>query len=299
MGKLQIALAKTRGQISRHTATRSNQPMSSDRAIKAIGFLGGQYGDAVMCQVACRQFKKINPNSYLTFAVSRKYEGVIPFLYDNESIDSYHVWEGYDEMWPTQQDALFAQNYDIVFNPMSAHKQADWFLRRHQTEEICHMFGIGKPDSTQIVLNKYFPVNRSSQKIALCPFAVTRGGEKSLSKEKVLEIESAFQKIGIEVVQVMSSNDEQICEHAIRTDFFSAIQTILGFDMAICVDTSIPWILSGYSFPTLGLYNPSYYSGAKSAANWQPTNKNALYIENSNGVGNISVDEILEKSKLF
>lgn len=263
--------------------------------VRAIGFLGGQFGDAIMCQVAAQRFKELAPNSHLTFAVAEKYKSVLPFLYKNKSIDATHIWEGYDSAWPTQNDLKFIQdnNTHITYNAMAKHVDEDWYLKRHQTEEICAMFNLGTPSSTQINLERYFPVqNMQNNTVAICPFAVTRGSEKSLTPERVLEIESAIKKNGFNAVQVCAPNDPKICEHSISTDIFSAIQEILSYKMVICVDTSIAWILSGYRHPVIGLYNSSYYFGAPSCKNWQPTNDNAIYLENTNDVNKISLDEI-------
>jgi ADP-heptose:LPS heptosyltransferase len=267
--------------------------------VKAIGFLGGQYGDAIICQVACRQFKKLHPNSNLTFAVSKKYEAILPFLFNNPSIDSYHVWDGYDNGWPSGQDSLFANQYDGVYHPMATHREDDWYLRRHQTEEVCDMFNLGQPESTQIILNRYFSTLKGDKYVAICPFATTRGSEKSLSINKVLEIESSLEKLGLTAVQVMGENDPQVCRKYIKTYFFQAIKEISGFKMAICVDTATSWILSGYSHPVVGLYTPSYYHGAKSSKNWQPTNKNAIYLEHETQVNDINTDKIIESVKLI
>lgn len=262
--------------------------------LTAIGFLGGQFGDLTMGVVAAKAFKTYYPDSKLIIGISHKYMDIWPIFAKNKYFDGIHFWEGYDTTWPTKkdQDYIKLSNFNVIFDPMAKHTNEKWYLKDHQITELQKMHSLKPLDDLQIELEKYFELEDNKKCIAICGGGATRGNEKSLNKEKYNEIIDLVQKLGYIPVQLGLNEDEQICSQRFDGKFFDKIRFFLGCKAIITVDTSYSWIASGYKFPTLGLYNYSYYIGSKSSVNWQPKNPNAIYLEDEKNINNISIEQI-------
>ncbi len=251
--------------------------------MKAIGFSQGQFGDLLINLIACRAFKRDYPDSKLIFGINEKYKSLQPIFENNPLIDGFHIWDGYDN-WPTQKDKDFIKNsdFDKIFNPMPKHTEEHWFLNRHQAEECCLMNGLIPHDNLQINLNKYFGSEKHKGKVGINLYAETKSHN---SKVPDLDIAknycSLIKKMGFEPIQLGLQHQQQICESRFIGSFLDTIKFALGCDFVLTVDSALSWIMSGYEHPTIGIYNYTYYKGAKSAKNWIPINKNAIYIENN------------------
>lgn len=264
----------------------------TEKTVKAIGFNQGQYGDLCMNIIAAKSFKTYFPDSELYFGINKKYESIKEIFYNNPLIQKIHIWDKYDG-WPSQTDLEFieSEKFDYVFHAMAYHPEDDWYLNRHQTEEVCYMHGLKSPENLQITLNKYFTTGKNHKHIAVNLFAETRGHDKIPSIQKSKQICDLLIKMGYIPVQIGLPDQPQICEKRFVGTFFDTIKFVLSCDFLLTVDSAISWIASGYSFPVLGLYSYNYYSGASTSKNWQPINPNALYLE-ENIVENINLNSI-------
>jgi|LakMenEpi03Aug12_release.lakeMendotaPanAssembly.Ray.scaffolds.fasta_scaffold16032_8 ADP-heptose:LPS heptosyltransferase len=264
----------------------------TDKTVKAIGFNQGQYGDLCMNLVAAKSFKTYFPDSELYFGINKKYESIKEIFYENPLVQKIHIWDKYDG-WPSNEDVAFIERerFDYVFHAMPHHPEPDWYLKRHQTEEVCYVHGLKAPENLQISLNKYFATEKNNKYVAVNLFAETRGSDKMPSLEKSKQICQLIIKMGYTPVQIGLPDQPQICEKRFIGTFFDTIKFVLSCDFLITVDSAIAWIASGYSFPVLGLYSYTYYPQAQTSKNWQPINPNAIYLE-KNLVENIDINEI-------
>lgn len=260
--------------------------------MKAIGFNQGQYGDLCMCTVAAKAFKQTYDNSHLTLGINKKYENLKYIFINNDYIDDIHIWDQYDG-WPSikDKDYLSKVNFDKVYNPMEKHTEDLWYLNRHQTQELCLMHDLNPPEDLRVSLKKYFEVRRNYNYVAVNLFAETRGDQKTPSLERAKDIISLLIKLGYKPVQIGLPNQEQITEKRFVGSFFEAIKFVLSCDFLITVDSAMSWIASGYECPTIGLYSSSYYPMAYTSKNWQPLNKNAIYLE-ENKINDIKLEKI-------
>ena len=260
--------------------------------MKAIGFNQGQYGDLCMCTVAARAFKETYENSHLTIGINKKYESLKYIFINNDYIDDIHIWDQYDG-WPSLKDEEYLSkvSFDKVYNPMEKHTEELWYLNRHQTEELCLMHGLNPPKDLRVNLKKYFEVKRNTNYIAVNLSAETRAEQKTPSLEHSKKIISLLIKLGYQPVQIGLPNQEQIAEKRFIGSFFETIKFVLSCDFLLSVDSAMSWIASGYEFPTIGLYSSKYYPMAYSSKNWQPVNRNAIYIE-EDLIDNIKIEKI-------
>lgn len=269
--------------------------------IKAIGFLYGWHGDALMAQALCRTFKQQNKDSHLTFAVNKKYQRVLPLLFQNPYIDGFHIWDGSDD-FPTQVDSQFIQenNFDIVFNPKAQHKNNSWYLNNHYIDEMHEMFDFSKPENKQIELTRYFESLPSySNYIALSLVASGNQLSKTISFEKIRELIVKIRALGLTPIRIDSRSeyDSQIGIPASQLSIFDATVLMLSTKMLITVDTLWAWASSGYSFPTIGLYAPNYPNmPIDRVCSHMPVNTSSTYLV-GNTVNDISVDQIIEEIK--
>jgi ADP-heptose:LPS heptosyltransferase len=271
----------------------------TEKIKKAIGFNQGQYGDLCMNLVACRAFKRDFPKSKLVFGINKKFEDLKNIFLYNPLIDDIHIWDAYDN-WPSDQDKKYVvdKDFDFVFNPMPPHTTDLWYLKHHQTEEVCLMHGLNPPNDLKINLNRYFQIENNKKFIALNLFAETRGREKTPNPQRALKISNFLQNKGYKVFQIGLENQPQISEHRFVGSFFDTVKFVLSCDLLVTVDSAIAWIVSGYSFPTVGLYCNTYYPLAETSVNWRPINPNAVYIEEQK-VDDIKLESIEEAIKLI
>jgi len=259
--------------------------------IKIACFNQGQYGDIVMGVIAAKQLKQFCPQSSLVLSVNKKYSNILPLFKHNKYFDEYVVWDGYDN-WPTNEDRLIFEKFDKIFNPMPKHTQEDWYLHRHQTQELCLMHGLLEPTDLQIELENYFShAIKNKKNICLALSGETRGNVKTLEDKFKKELCSLLKEKGFNLTQIGSSSEPQYCEEKI-SNFLLAAQKILESLVLITVDTAWAWIASGYQAQTIGLYGYEYYPHAITAKNWMPINPNAKYLE-ANRVSNIQIKDII------
>ena len=267
---------------------------STSKEHRVIGFNQGQAGDLCMNLVACRAFKEMFPKSEIIFGINRRYEQLAPLFLENPLVDGVHIWDGYDN-WPTQadKDHIKSERFTHVFNPMPHHTREDWYLDRHQTEEVCWMHGLRPPNDLSVSLNKYFstpPIDK--RRIAVNLHAATRAEAKTPSPAHARAIIKALEGSGYMPVQIGLPNEEQYCKERFVGTFFESVQFVLSCGALLTVDSAMAWIASGYKFPTVGLYTPSYYPNALSSVTWQPRNDNLIALE-AGRIDEISVDSVI------
>lgn len=265
--------------------------------MKAIGFLGGQFGDSIISIGLQKVFTQLHPEVEFTFALSKKYSAILPLFNEQSHIKSIHAWEGYDNLWPTQTDREFIneQRFDYLFNPMQAHRDNTWYLRRHQVAEVCHMYGFPEPETNEVTLNRYFtPYNRRDT-VALALFPNNGQGVKSMNVERANFIANYLHKQGIKTIQLGTSAEPKI-ENCPRLDtpYFDSVRHLTGCRFVIAGDTGLSWVASAYKIPILGLYAYGYYHGVETSKNWQPVNPNAEYLE-GRSINDIPLEHIAAK----
>lgn len=258
---------------------------------RVIGFNQGQYGDICMAYVAAKSLKQTQKDLKFTLGINKDFADIAPLFLYNDVIDDVHIWEAYDN-WPSYNDKQTIKNYDVVYNPMQPHTESNWYLHRHQIEELCKMHSISIPLNLRINLKDYFS-HGVKNRIAVSLLGKTRGNEKSLNLENAKRLcEALSKKFNLDVYQIGAPNEPSYCNKFIGT-FFDATKFLLESKFFITVDTCWSWIASGYNKPTIGLYSYNYYKGSTSSKNWQPINDNALYIDSDN-VNNIQIETIFD-----
>lgn len=264
--------------------------------IKAIGFLGGQFGDAVMSTVACRAFKENYPNSHLTFALSDKYKNILPLFYHNKYIDSYYIWEEFDQ-WPSERDREFLLNnkYNIIYTPTPGHIDLDWYNKRHYCSETCLMHGLNPPKDLSCYLNPWFKKDSKYKNyIAISAFpSKSTQLNKTLSLEYWNDIVYFLNNLGYKCIQLGGKFDLEI-KGAEKPDlsFIEAAQILYSSKLHITCDTSWAWIGSAYQCNTIGIYGYNYQD-QNNIYNHLPINSNAKYITDVD-IKNITLEKIFD-----
>lgn len=268
---------------------------------KAIGFLGGQFGDIITTIGAQKVFSEDYPEYELTLGISRKYADIAPLFYNQRYIKDIHIWEGYDNAWPTENDKKFIETnkYDIIFNPMQGVGDHNWYNRIHQVALCCERYGLRLPDTNEVFLNKNFNVlNEYKNSICLSIFPNNGIGLKSPSLDKAQNLINSINKFGFQVIQLRGPSDPRLNNvKIIETSLFEAVKIMTSCKLLVTGDTSMSWIASAYKVPTLGMYAYKYHLGSHTSKNWQPVNPNAKYIEADilENISNEEVISILEK----
>lgn len=263
---------------------------------KAIGFLGGQFGDIITTIGAQKVFSEDYPDYELTLGISNKYSDIASLFYNQQYIKSVHLWEGYDQSWPTENDKKFIKenSYDMIFNPMQGVGDHSWYNRIHQVSLCCERYGLRLPASNEVSLIKHFQTgDQYKNSICLSIFPNNGEGIKSLSIKKAQNLVNSIKKFGFNVIQLCGPNDPKLNDvELIEKSFIEVVKIITSCKLLITGDTSMSWIASAYKVPTLGIYAYNYHPGAKTSKNWQPINPNAQYLE-QDIVENIDNDYII------
>lgn len=267
--------------------------------MKAIGFLGGCYGDLIMCYKAVQSFRTRYPNVHLTFAIGDRYKEIEPLFFKQPGIDDVHIWDSYDKDWPSQKDIdyLQLQNFDMIFNSMARHKDDFWYLHRHQTQEVCHMMGLPILEDTKINLHRWFNLDASFRDCVCIAGITSFGSKKSLSIKKLMAIANFVRDCGYHPIQLCAPQDPRIpgVERYTGT-YFEAMRGMLSSKLLVAADTGSNWVASGYNHPVVGVYGYEFYPGATTSKNWQAKNNNAIYLEN-NHAENVPDEEIFAAIK--
>lgn len=270
--------------------------------MKILGLLHGQFGDQLIAVPSIRKIKELYPNSEFTLNINKKYSDISSLFYNQDFVDYIYYSDEY-ENFPGKRDLEYINNkkFDIVFNPMSNHKQDLWFLHRHQTQEVAHMFGIPEPKDMKISLNRWFNTIDLDNTIAFSVFGGNNSSNKSLKLEKVNDIASLLQKSGFKTVHLGGWNEPDIINTPkTLTNWLDTVRIMLGCKLLITVDTACCWIASAYNHPTLAMYNNSYYirDNKNFISSIVPINPNLISLDNSN-INMIPLDTIEDKLKLL
>lgn len=250
----------------------------------AIGFLGGQFGDAIIQTVAIRALKEQFPEAKLTFALAAKYREIMPLFANHPLIDGYHLWDGYDEAWPTQIDREYIafRGFDHVFNALCGHTRRDWYNHHHYAEEACLRHGLKVPTDLSYELVKWFPKLEGCSRYVTLSLFPSKGGQldKTMPIPECEALCVGLKAMGLVPVQ-LGGRFEVNLENAIAPDLsiLEAAQLLTSSALHITADTAFSSIAAGYKHKTLGFYSRNYVDMVTCDSHLPP-NPNAHYLKN-------------------
>lgn len=267
----------------------------------AIGFKQGQIGDLVIQTAVARAYKEQSEGGLLTFGINTKYKDILPLFFNNQYIDDYHIWDGYDN-WPTHNDIEYInfRKFDVVFHPMARTSSHDWYNKHHYITEDCLVQGLKSPSEMKYSLNPWFPLYKDHQKtitLSLFPSSSTQLN-KTLDIDKCEQLCLDIKKLGYRPIQLGGKFDIRL-KNAENPDLsiFEATKLMLSSKLHITADTSFSSIAAGYNHPTIGFYGLNY-PNMTDCFSHLPPNNNAFYFKPKN-VKDLRVEEIIDKVKDF
>jgi hypothetical protein len=251
----------------------------------AMGFVAGQFGDLIIQEPTVRAFLDQNPEYNLVLAAYEKFAVTLNFYnnYSNRIVGFYRYNKYNATPTPEERDSFMRdRKIDLFFSNMPFHKDFEWPKIRHQVIEFGHMYDI-KVTDPQIRLPKPPNVPNFEKFIAVSLFPNNGEGVKSISFAKGQTIVDYCRSKGFGVLQLNRQPEPEFAGVArSNTDFYNAGVQMLGCRALIVGDTAMSWLASAFDIPTLGLYSVSYYPYCTTSKNWQPVNKNAIYLEAPN-----------------
>ena len=251
---------------------------------KAIGFCGGQTGDAVVMTVAIRAFKQQNPNARFTFALAEKYKEIMPLFYHHPHIDDFHIWDGWDSTWPSilDREYIYFCGFDMVYNALCPHTRPDWYNYNTYGEEACLRFGLKIPDDKSYELVRWFPLYLDRKKIVTLSLFPSAGQvHKTMHVDECEKLCIILKKMGYNPVQLGGKFEYIKLKNAMAPHFsiFEATKLMLSSRLHITADTAFSSIAAGYKHPVVGWYGINY-PDMKDCFSHLPPNPNAVYIKN-------------------
>lgn len=252
--------------------------------VRALGFNQGQIGDLAMQVVLCKHFKKMHPDSHMTFGINKKYENCKDIFKDNKYIDEYKIWDGYDD-FPKDSDREFlkenSKTYDYVFNPMSCHVDNQWYTKMHHIQAFSNNHGLGRIQDLKIELEQWFDLDSKYKNcVAVTAFSSAQG-VRDIPKDFANKIISYIHSLGFKTIQLGLKNHERLntTYEPIGGTVMEDVKVALSCKMLLTTDTGMNWIMSGYNQNVLALYSNYSYPIPAPLYNRTPVNPNALYLE--------------------
>lgn len=255
-----------------------------------------------MSTVAARSFKENYPDSHLTLGVNKRYKDILPLFHDSEHFDSTHLYSTYDG-WPGPKDReyLAAAKYDLVFNAMPPHRDSQWWLHRHQYQEVCHALGLPIPTDWQPRLKRWFSLNSSfhNRVVALAPFGGSGGvNDKALSVKQAQAIVDWLTDHAWTVIHLGGPNEPQLDGAKwLNTNYFDSVRNMLSCRALIHCDTGLGHVAGAYNFPSLGLYCHHYF-GKEWVHQIMPTHSNFLSLS-SEKISDLELDSVFKSINLL
>jgi ADP-heptose:LPS heptosyltransferase len=249
---------------------------------KAIGFNQGQIGDLLMQTVLCREFKRLFPESHLTFGINKKYETAKEIFKNHTHIDDIKIWDGYDD-WPLESDLNYLKNnkYDIVFNPCCTHVDHQWYTKMHHIQAFGINHGFGLIKDLKIELNEWFQTDpKYSDCVAITSFS-SAGAVRDIPADFCQKIIDYIHSCGLKTIQLGLNTHQKLhtTYQPISKSIIDDVIAARSCKFLLTTDTGMNWIMSGYNHKVLGLYSGSSYPIYAPLYNRTPLNPNALYLE--------------------
>lgn len=271
----------------------------------------GQYGDIVMFTAVIRKIKEIYPNSFVTFAISKKYQEIKVLLENNPKIDKVFITQFYFDKfnlnpkvinlwykgkkkidWCGEDEIIEQSKYDLVFETRPVPKKRNWL--RDGYHHIWHQgnnIGITHINNfqTELYPQENGKVSMPAKYIALH----TRAGwpKKTLSLRRFEKLVELLQKFHLPLYTIGSNEDSVIsstidlCGKITINQMAMIIRDAILF---IGLDSLPIHVAGAFHTPTVGIYSGAdkYYSPEVSL----PFNPNAIYIIAKDGKHCDSID---------
>jgi ADP-heptose:LPS heptosyltransferase len=268
----------------------------------AIGFCGGQIGDAIVMTVAIRAFKQQYPHARFTFALAEKYKDVMPLFYQHELIDDYHVWDGWDATWPSVADRMYCyfRGFNHVYNALAPHSRPDWYNHHTYGEEACLRFGLPVPDDRSYHLNRWFPLwDGYKRTVTLSLFPSAGQVHKTMPVEECEQLCVALKGLGYQPVQLGGKYEYVKLKNALapHLSILEATKLMLSSALHITADTAFSSIAAAYKHPVVGFYGINY-PDMTDCFSHLPPNPNALYIKNRDPQS-VKADEVIALARVM
>jgi|21_taG_2_1085346.scaffolds.fasta_scaffold01285_7 hypothetical protein len=246
----------------------------------------GHYGDIMISEPGLRNFIKQNPETKIVFAVSKKYEDILPLFKNyHENIIELKAFEGYAE-WPTSKDLEYIkeQDFDAMFPPdIPKHPEFYWPRYRHIVEETSFMIGLEIPNDKKINLPLPNGITKEPKTAAIHMFSSQwPNGVRSIDIPKQELIVEYLKQKGYEKVYQISSPEQPHIKGTIFPKggtYYEACLRTLSTDILVSCDSGMVFLASAFNHPTLGLYSTAYNQAFATTKHCQPINKNAIYME--------------------
>tara|TARA_B100000131_G_scaffold47175_1_gene41837 strand:- start:1184 stop:2005 length:822 start_codon:yes stop_codon:yes gene_type:complete len=268
--------------------------------MKKIYFgINGQFGDMIIQEPTLRKIINDNPNTKIVMGGHKKYFEILELYKDyHKNIIDFKCWDEYTPKtgWPSENDKKYIEenNFDMMYEVAPTHKEVDWVKHRHITEEMGNMFGVSN-DTCDIQLPMLEGVKKEKGSVALAP--ISSDFYRTLGKENLSSIVSNLSDRGYTIYHLAGPNENDIKNTIkIQTSYVECVRKMLSTDFLITVDTGMNWVASAYNHPTIGLYSIMFNPHGGTTKNWQPVNKNAIYLE-ARWVNEININDILKAIK--
>jgi len=263
----------------------------------AAGFSAGEFGDLILNTTLCRTHKELYPDSHLTFCCNKKYAKILSLFYNNEYIDGFRIWHGYDD-WPVNSDLEFISKIQkdggLIYNAMPRHKDEQWFLKPggHNITEVHDMHGFPEPKNKQCYLNKWFDniLPPDNKIVTVCAFpSGTHPNQlaRTFNPIQFYKLFNEIEKLGYSVVRLDTKEVFELEDRwpASKLSIIEAAQLMTDSKLFLTTDSLWSWVADGYGMNTIGWARlPAYV----------PVNPNGYYFVN-NTIQNIPIDSILSK----
>lgn len=269
----------------------------------------GQIGDIVMFTPTVRRLKVLFPEASITFAISRKFDGMAPLLTGLPYVDRVFLTDFYfDKLtpqvarawqmgWPVDlrgdDEVAEQRRHEIVLETRPRSRRWPWWRHAHQVEECANMVGVPGP----IDLQTEIAIPRDVEVPSEVAGKIIIHNDPSIDSTKAwpwASVRRLAELIGPEHIVLIGSPGPQvtgITDLRGKTTLAQAAAAIRSCRCYVGIDSGPMWIAGSLQAPTVGLYGTSYIPAYGAI---QPRNPNATYLQVEGRPENIPPEEVFQ-----
>ena len=290
------------------------------KELRVFGVRQNLIGDQIMALPVLAWLRKMYPDCYIYWSISRKIAQAAPLYLNHDFIDQICVTDCEEGLGP--RDLEIIKKCQIAFNTMPSHPDGDraWVNDYNIYEETWRMAGLPiseyrglTPYEQRPHLTQWFNAERQTKgTIALYPcsaYGVKQAWHSRFpTRDWYVKLIHRLTAEGYGVIQFGHPNDYADCGGSLsrstragdsrHLEFFSQIKLALGCDLAIVTDSGAGLVLGAYeSIPTISLltpHTPGHVRNFEAFGMNSPLNKNFVGVDSAD---EISIDEVVQAVK--
>ncbi len=309
LAQITVIGRKTRSTAAREKTARSTPPPwpISREPLRIYTGILGQIGDIVMFTPTARRLKELFPNSELTFAIARKYQGMADLIRGLPYVDRVFQTEcyferlkpelagGWHQGWPVDlrgDDEVDEQRkHDLIFETRPLSKRTAWWEHAHQVEESADRIGVPGPIDlqTEISIPRGVEIPESARGKIVLHNDPAISPVKAWNWELLREFVTLLGPEKVVLLGNPGPTVERVLDLRGKTTLAQAAAIIRDSECYVGIDSGLMWIAGSLQVPAVGLYGTTWIRAYGAI---HPKNPNATYLQAEGSLDSITPEAV-------